>query len=175
MPTYATCWCCLQVLAFAPDVLILCPCSRSPVAAMPDVTRLTERPGFRDLPAVTAGRVYIINHIYFSRPGPRLVDGVELLHALIWCKAAGHLSADAAFESWLDARSKISSSSGKQPSVCPTHQHAPGECHCIEANGNGETVGSGADMAAPRGMPGHEVVVRQLMLGWDGVVQYYSL
>lgn len=51
---------------------------------MPDVTRLTQLPGFRDLPAVQSGRVYVIDHSYFSRPGPRLVEGVELLFELLW-------------------------------------------------------------------------------------------
>lgn len=74
----------VQVLSFAPDVLLLCPCSRSPEAAMPDVARLTQLPGFNNLPAVTSGRVYVIDHGYFSRPGPRLVDGVEVLCWLLW-------------------------------------------------------------------------------------------
>ena len=51
---------------------------------MPDVTRLTQLPGFRNLPAVVKGRVYIVDHSLFSRPGPRLVEGVELLHKLVW-------------------------------------------------------------------------------------------
>lgn len=93
--------CCLpllQVLSYAPDVLLLCPCSRSTAAAMPDVTRLTQQPGFRDLPAVKSGRVYVIDHSYFSRPGPRLVDGAELLYKLLWedCAAAAVHAANAA-------------------------------------------------------------------------------
>jgi hypothetical protein len=79
----------LQVLSYAPDVLLLCPCSRSTAAAMPDVTHLTQQPGFMTLPAVQLGRVYVIDHSYFSRPGPRLVDGIELLSRLLWGVAAG--------------------------------------------------------------------------------------
>lgn len=51
---------------------------------MPDVQQLVGRPGFSDLPAVASGRVYLIDHSYFSRPGPRLADGVELLYQLLW-------------------------------------------------------------------------------------------
>jgi hypothetical protein len=83
----------MQVCAWAPEVLLLCPCSRSPAAAMPDVERLVARPGFRDLPAVASGRVYLIDHSYFSRPGPRLVDGVELLYNLLWELPHGHVGA----------------------------------------------------------------------------------
>lgn len=38
-----------------------------------------------------------------------------------------------------------------------------------------KAVGSGADMAVPHGMPGHDLVVTQLLLGVDGVMQYYPL
>eukprot|EP00775_Hariotina_reticulata_P009247 gene9247-9413_t len=68
-----------QVLDFAPDVLLLCPCSRSPTAAMPDVQALTQMPGFLDLPAVRAGKVFVVDHSLFSRPSPRLLEGIELL------------------------------------------------------------------------------------------------
>lgn len=42
---------------------------------------LLERlPGWSDLPAVRSGRVYVTDaSAYFSRPGPRLVDGLEIL------------------------------------------------------------------------------------------------
>eukprot|EP00879_Flechtneria_rotunda_P027790 GHRR01029789.1.p1 GENE.GHRR01029789.1~~GHRR01029789.1.p1 ORF type:complete len:251 (+),score=79.23 GHRR01029789.1:186-938(+) len=74
----------LQVIAAAPDVLILSPCSRSPAAAMADVQQLTWQPDFDDLPAVKTGRVYVIDHGFFSRPGPRLIDGIELLASLVY-------------------------------------------------------------------------------------------
>ena len=40
--------------------------------------------GWRDLPAVKAGNVFAANgHAFFSRPGPRLIDGLELLANII--------------------------------------------------------------------------------------------
>lgn len=78
------CCCCYQVLECAPDVLLLCPCSRSAAAAVPDVQKLTQMPGFCSLPAVETGRVYVVDHGFFSRPGPRLIDGVELLAKLVY-------------------------------------------------------------------------------------------
>lgn len=51
---------------------------------MPDVNRLTQLPGFENLPAAASGRVYVFDHSFFSRPGPRLIKGVELLHSLLW-------------------------------------------------------------------------------------------
>lgn len=79
----------MQVLDFAPDVLLLSPCSRSPAAAMPDVKLLAQKPGFNSLPAVQTGRVYVVDHGFFSRPGPRLWDGIGLLAALLYGIPAG--------------------------------------------------------------------------------------
>jgi len=46
---------------------------------MPDVQRLMRMPGFCDIPAVKSGRVFVVDHSLFSRPGPRLLEGIELL------------------------------------------------------------------------------------------------
>ena len=68
-----------KVRACAPQVLILTPCSSSPLQTLSEVNILASMPGWWSIPAVHRGEVYIIDHAYFSRPGPRLVDGVELL------------------------------------------------------------------------------------------------
>ena len=41
----------------------------------------TPRPTwYRDLPAVRSGQVFAVDgSAYFSRPGPRVIDGIELL------------------------------------------------------------------------------------------------
>jgi hypothetical protein len=45
---------------------------------------LRSKPGWSDLPAVKDGRVYAVDaNAYFARPGPRLVEGIELLAHLI--------------------------------------------------------------------------------------------
>ncbi len=37
-------------------------------------------PGWQDIPAVRNGRVYFLDaNSYFSRPGPRLITGLEIL------------------------------------------------------------------------------------------------
>ncbi len=74
-----------EVLAFAPEVLIITPCgfdlARTTVEA---AAILPTRHGWADLPAVRNGRVYALDgNAYLSRPGPRIVDGLELLARLI--------------------------------------------------------------------------------------------
>jgi iron complex transport system substrate-binding protein len=41
-------------------------------------------PGYCEIPAVQAGRVFAVDaNAYFARPGPRVIDGTELLAHLI--------------------------------------------------------------------------------------------
>jgi iron complex transport system substrate-binding protein len=47
---------------------------------MTDMTALDSVPGWQTLPAVRDGRVTVVDGSqYFSRPGPRLVDSLEIL------------------------------------------------------------------------------------------------
>ncbi|MFS8571311.1 MAG: cobalamin-binding protein [Thermaerobacter sp.] len=69
-----------QVVEAAPDVLVLMPCGYDTERALAEAGALTALPGWHDLPAVRTGRVYAVNaHAYFNRPGPRIVDGLEML------------------------------------------------------------------------------------------------
>ncbi len=73
-----------EVVAAQPDVLFVACCGFSLERTLADLPGLCSRPGWADLPAVQTGRVYVTDgNAYFSRPGPRLVDSVEILaHAL---------------------------------------------------------------------------------------------
>jgi iron complex transport system substrate-binding protein len=61
---------------------------------------LAARPRYHDLPAVREERVYVVDAGYFSRPGPRVVDGAELLAHLFHperCRWSGRSDAFAHF------------------------------------------------------------------------------
>jgi hypothetical protein len=71
-------------VAFAPEVLILMPCGFSLEQALAQTGEMKQYEGLRDIPAVVQDRVYVADaNSYFARPGPRLVDGAELLSHLI--------------------------------------------------------------------------------------------
>ncbi|HZC15402.1 MAG TPA: cobalamin-binding protein [Caulobacteraceae bacterium] len=73
-----------EVLAWAPEVLVVMPCGYDLEAALQRMPELFGRPGFHDLPAARDGRVYGVDaNSYFARPGPRAIDGAELLAHLI--------------------------------------------------------------------------------------------
>ncbi len=67
-----------------PDVLVLACCGFSVQRTLADVPILAANPGFADLACVKAGRVFVVDgSAYFSRPGPRLVDSLEILAHLL--------------------------------------------------------------------------------------------
>jgi iron complex transport system substrate-binding protein len=73
-----------QVVELAPDIIVLMPCGFDIQRTAKEATTLEQLDGWHDLPAVKAGRVFAVNgHAFFSRPGPRLVDGLELLAHII--------------------------------------------------------------------------------------------
>src|ERR1051325_10306378 len=75
-----------DVAAWAPEVLAIMPCGFNLHQTMKQVWSVF---GYRssplfDLPAVRNGRVYAVDaNSYFARPGPRVVEGAELLAHLI--------------------------------------------------------------------------------------------
>src|SRR2546426_1852710 len=86
-----------DVATAAPEGVVLMPCGFRVGRGVADSKILSNLPGWRDLPAARPGRVYAVDaSSYFSRPGPRLVDGVEILAHVLhpdsfpkeWPKAA---------------------------------------------------------------------------------------
>ena len=67
-----------------PDVLFIACCGFSTPRALQELPAVTAHPAWPHLRAVRAGRVYVTDgNAYFNRPGPRLVDSLDILaHAL---------------------------------------------------------------------------------------------
>ena len=79
-----------SVLDAKPDVILLMPCGFDVRRAVKESTPLRNLNGWNDLPAVKTGNVYALNgSAYFSRPGPRLVNGLEILARIIRPEQAG--------------------------------------------------------------------------------------
>ncbi len=73
-----------EIVAAQPDVLLISCCGFDIERTLVDLPILRAQPGFADLPCVQNDRVYVSDGSqFFSRPGPRLVDSLELLaHAI---------------------------------------------------------------------------------------------
>jgi iron complex transport system substrate-binding protein len=68
------------LVASDPDVLLVSPCGFDLARTRSEMGPLTGAPGWRDLRAVRTGRVYLADgNAYFHRPGPRLVESLEIL------------------------------------------------------------------------------------------------
>lgn len=73
-----------QVRDYQPEVVILMPCGADVSLTLSELDLVRALPGWSELLAVQDGRVYAVNAgAYFSRSGPRLVDGLELLAQII--------------------------------------------------------------------------------------------
>jgi iron complex transport system substrate-binding protein len=66
-----------------PEVLVLMPCGFGMRGAQAQVDFLMNQPGWAELPAVRRNRVFAVDGGYFNRPGPRVMDGTELLAHLL--------------------------------------------------------------------------------------------
>ncbi len=73
------------VRAAAPEVIVLTCCGFDIARTLHEASlTLPQREGWAELPAVQQGRVYAVDgNAYFSRPGPRIVEGLETLAALL--------------------------------------------------------------------------------------------
>ena len=81
-----------ELRAVDPDVLLIACCGHTVERTLQDLPALKALPGWNDLRAVQTGRTFIADgSAYFSRPGPRLVDTLEILASVLHpdaCRAA---------------------------------------------------------------------------------------
>jgi iron complex transport system substrate-binding protein len=81
-----------DLVAADPDLIVVCPCGFGIADSMRDWHYLEERAEWQALRAVREGSVAIAdgNH-YFNRPGPRLVESLEILAEIVeeWQRCAG--------------------------------------------------------------------------------------
>jgi iron complex transport system substrate-binding protein len=73
-----------EVLETQPDVIVLALCGYNIDRARRDYEILRGFPEFNSLPAVRRGEIYLVDaSAYFARPGPRIVDSLEILAAIL--------------------------------------------------------------------------------------------
>jgi iron complex transport system substrate-binding protein len=66
------------------DVIVLLPCGFDIARCRRDLGVLQAKPGWPELKAVRSGRVFLTDgNQYFNRPGPRLVESLEILAEML--------------------------------------------------------------------------------------------
>ncbi len=64
----------------APEILVLMPCGFDESRTLKEWEPFKDLPAWQGIPAVANGRVFAVDGSrFFNRPGPRLVDGLEIL------------------------------------------------------------------------------------------------
>jgi iron complex transport system substrate-binding protein len=78
-------WLDLDALAAAePDVIVILPCGFDIARTRVELPALTRRKQWRGLRAVANGAVFLLDgNQYFNRPGPRLVESLEILAEIL--------------------------------------------------------------------------------------------
>jgi iron complex transport system substrate-binding protein len=67
-----------------PDIIIVMPCGFSIERTTKEMDLLLQLPGFGDLKAIKNNRLYLADgNQYFNRPGPRIVDSIEIMAEII--------------------------------------------------------------------------------------------
>ena len=73
-----------QVLDARPEIIVLALCGYDIDRARRDCELVWRFPGFDSIPAADSGQVYVVNaSAYFARPGPRIVDSLEILAGIL--------------------------------------------------------------------------------------------
>jgi iron complex transport system substrate-binding protein len=89
------------VLAADADVLVVAPCGFSLARTLAEMPTVAARPGFRDLRAARAGRVFACDgNAWFNRAGPSLFETPEILAELLHPRLFAPAHRGTAWEIW---------------------------------------------------------------------------
>lgn len=73
-----------EILEFAPNYLIVMPCGFNNEKTLNEIDTVTNLGEWQQIPAVKKGQAYIVDaNSYFSRPSPRIVEGIEILARIL--------------------------------------------------------------------------------------------
>jgi len=73
-----------EVLNYQPEIVVVSPCGFDLDGVMGELHELASYSGWENIPAYKSRNIYAVNaSAYFSRPGPRIVEGLELLAHII--------------------------------------------------------------------------------------------
>ena len=73
-----------EVFEYRPEIIVLSPCGFDANQVMEEAHVLASYQGWEKIPAFQSSRIYAVNaSAYFSRSGPRVVDGLEILAHII--------------------------------------------------------------------------------------------
>jgi iron complex transport system substrate-binding protein len=73
-----------EIIDTRPEIMVLALCGYDIDRARRDYKLLRSFPGFDSLPAAQRGEIYLVDaSAFFARPGPRIVDSIEILAGIL--------------------------------------------------------------------------------------------
>src|SRR5216683_6838771 len=73
-----------EVVEYQPEIIVLSPCGFDANQVIEEAHVLASYEGWEKIPAFQSSKIYAVNaSAYFSRSGPRVVDGLEILAHII--------------------------------------------------------------------------------------------
>lgn len=73
-----------EVVDQNPDVIIVTPCGFDNQRTLQEMHLIAKQPGYENLKAVKNNRIYVADgNQYFNRPGPRVVESLEMMAEMI--------------------------------------------------------------------------------------------
>lgn len=77
-PSFKVTW--KDIADFAPHMMMIMPCGFSAEKALDEIDAIMKNDEWFSLPSTTNGQAYVFDaNSFFSRPGPRAIDGLEIL------------------------------------------------------------------------------------------------
>ena len=101
-----------EIVAAAPEIVLISPCGYGAQQARNEYLSMAHPGEWNTVPAVQSGRVYALAaNSYFSRPGPRLITGIEALAKIFHPSIQASPEAEAAAFLVSDAPARAASAS----------------------------------------------------------------
>jgi iron complex transport system substrate-binding protein len=73
-----------EIVAARPEVIVVMPCGYDVARTAAEFRQMQIPEAWKDLPAVRNGAIFAVDaNSYFSRPGPRLADGIAILAQIL--------------------------------------------------------------------------------------------
>ena len=66
-----------------PEIIVVSPCSHPLKRSLGEMPDIAENDDWQNIEAVRKGNFYIIESEFFERPGPRIVNGIEILAQIL--------------------------------------------------------------------------------------------
>lgn len=73
-----------EVVKLDPDIIIIAPCGFDIKRTMDEISLITNKKDYKELKAYKNKQIFLVDgNAYLTRPGPRIIDGVEILSEII--------------------------------------------------------------------------------------------